>query len=88
MYDIIYETLYIWDIIFHYVWDIIYEKWYMTWYMIYRDQFGMQHEGLFSRAMQGTKVLVEKYLETMAAGLNFICDSPIADEEVSRLVGW
>jgi len=56
--------------------------------MIYRDQFGMQHEGLFSRAMQGTKVLVEKYLETMAAGLNFICDSPIADEEVSRLVGW
>jgi hypothetical protein len=54
--------------------------------MIYRDQFGMQHEGLFSRAMQGTKVLVEKYLETMAAGLNFICDSPIADEEVSRLV--
>jgi TAG lipase/steryl ester hydrolase/phospholipase A2/LPA acyltransferase len=52
--------------------------------MISRDQFGMQHEGLFSKAMQGTKVLVEKYLETMAAGLNFICDSPIADEEVGR----
>lgn len=43
-----------------------------------RDQFGMQHEGLFSRAMQGTKLIVERYLETMSASLNFICDSPIA----------
>lgn len=47
-----------------------------------RDQFGMQHEGLFSRAMAGTKHIVEKYLETVCEGLNFICDSPIADEEV------
>lgn len=50
-----------------------------------RDQFGMQHEGLFSRAMAGTKHIVEKYLETICDGLNFICDSPIADEEVEIL---
>lgn len=47
-----------------------------------RDQFGMQHAGLFTRAMAGTKHIVERYHETMAAALNFICDSPIADEEV------
>jgi len=47
-----------------------------------RDQFGMQHEGLFSRALSGTKVLVERYHETMAKALNFICDSPISDDEV------
>jgi TAG lipase / steryl ester hydrolase / phospholipase A2 / LPA acyltransferase len=48
-----------------------------------RDQFGMQHEGLFSRALAGTKHIVEKYLDTMCEGLNFICDTPIAEEEVS-----
>lgn len=47
-----------------------------------RDQFGMQHEGLFSKALSGTKVLVERYHETMAKALNFICDSPISDEEI------
>lgn len=47
-----------------------------------RDQFGMQHEGLFSRAQAGTKFLIEKYLDSMADGLNYICDSPIANEEV------
>lgn len=49
-----------------------------------RDQFGMQHEGLFSRALAGTKNIVETYLETVCDGLNFICDSPIADEEVRQ----
>jgi TAG lipase/steryl ester hydrolase/phospholipase A2/LPA acyltransferase len=48
-----------------------------------RDQFGMQHAGLFTRAMAGTKHIVEKYHETMANALNFVCDSPIADEEVT-----
>jgi hypothetical protein len=48
-----------------------------------RDQFGMQHEGLFSKAMAGTKLIVERYLDTVTDGLNFICDSPIADEEVN-----
>lgn len=47
-----------------------------------RDQFGIQHEGLFSYAMSGTKKIVEKYHENVSMALNFICDSPIADEEV------
>lgn len=47
-----------------------------------RDQFGMQHAGLFTRAMGGTKHIVERYHETMSSALNFICDNPIADEEV------
>jgi hypothetical protein len=47
-----------------------------------RDQFGMQHSGLFTRAMGGTKAVIERYHETMARALNFICDSPISDEEV------
>lgn len=50
-----------------------------------RDQFGIQHERLFTRALGGTKHLIEEYHETMARALNFICDSPIADEEVSNL---
>lgn len=48
-----------------------------------RDQFGIQHEGLFSRALSGTKHLVEHYHETISNALNFICDSPISEEEVS-----
>jgi TAG lipase / steryl ester hydrolase / phospholipase A2 / LPA acyltransferase len=51
-----------------------------------RDQFGMQHEGLFSRALVGTKVIVEQYLETVADGLNYICDAPIGDEEVTKYI--
>lgn len=47
-----------------------------------RDQFGMQHEGLYSKAMAGTKLIVEKYHESMSAALNFICDSPISEEEI------
>lgn len=47
-----------------------------------RDQFGMQHEGLFTKTMCGTKVVIERYHETMARALQFICDSPISDEEI------
>ena len=35
----------------------------------------MQHEGLFSLAMAGTKHIVEDYHETVATALNFICDA-------------
>lgn len=45
-----------------------------------RDQFGMQHEGLFSKAMGGTKHIVEKYHETIVQALNYICDSSDIDE--------
>ena len=40
-----------------------------------RDQYGMQHEGLFSRATAGTKRIVEKYHDTVSYALEFICDS-------------
>lgn len=50
---------------------------------IARDQFGMQHEGLFSRALAGTKKLVEEYLETECRGLDYICDVNSTEEEVS-----
>jgi TAG lipase/steryl ester hydrolase/phospholipase A2/LPA acyltransferase len=43
----------------------------------------MQHSGLFAKAMAGTKLLVEEYHDVVAAGLNFVCDSPIADEEIT-----
>jgi TAG lipase/steryl ester hydrolase/phospholipase A2/LPA acyltransferase len=47
-----------------------------------RDQFGMQHEGLYSQALSGTKLIVEKYHGTVVKALNFVCDSPISDDEV------
>jgi TAG lipase / steryl ester hydrolase / phospholipase A2 / LPA acyltransferase len=47
-----------------------------------RDQYGMQHEGLFSRAISGTKTIVEQYHESVAYALDFICDSQIEDEEI------
>lgn len=39
-----------------------------------RDQYGMQHEGLYTRARGGTKKIVEKYHETVASALNLVCD--------------
>lgn len=47
-----------------------------------RDQFGIQHEGLFTKALAGPKLIVERYHETISMALNYICDSSIADEEV------
>ena len=38
---------------------------------------GMQHEGLFSRAISGTKMIVEQYHESVAYALDFICDSQV-----------
>ena len=42
----------------------------------------MQHEGLFNKAMAGTKLIVEKYHDTVVEALDFTCDSPISNEEV------
>lgn len=44
-----------------------------------RDQFGVQHSGLFSRAMAGTKHIVERYHEAVASALCFICDTKDAE---------
>jgi TAG lipase/steryl ester hydrolase/phospholipase A2/LPA acyltransferase len=47
-----------------------------------RDQYGMQHEGLFSRAISGTKAIVERYHQSVGYALDFICDSQIDNEEI------
>lgn len=47
-----------------------------------RDQFGITHAALFSKAMAGTKSIIENYHETVSSALNFIVDSPIAEEEI------
>jgi len=43
---------------------------------IARNKFGLLHEGLFSKAMAGTKVLVETYHNVVCAALDFVCDAP------------
>ena len=48
-----------------------------------RDMYGMQHEGLFSRAAAGTKTLVEDYHATVAGALDYICDST-SDQVISN----
>lgn len=45
-----------------------------------RDQFGMQQQGLFNRAIGGTKVIVEEYHQLLINSLNYICDH--SDPEV------
>jgi TAG lipase/steryl ester hydrolase/phospholipase A2/LPA acyltransferase len=44
-----------------------------------RDQFGLQHEGLFNKAMAGTKNIVERYHRVIREALCFICDSEVDD---------
>eukprot|EP00538_Stauroneis_constricta_P004154 CAMPEP_0119550998 /NCGR_PEP_ID=MMETSP1352-20130426/4405_1 /TAXON_ID=265584 /ORGANISM="Stauroneis constricta, Strain CCMP1120" /LENGTH=873 /DNA_ID=CAMNT_0007597001 /DNA_START=138 /DNA_END=2759 /DNA_ORIENTATION=- len=41
-----------------------------------RNKFGLLHEGLFSKAMAGSKVLVETYHNVVCAALDFVCDAP------------
>mmetsp|Transcript_21610 Transcript_21610/g.45072 ORF Transcript_21610/g.45072 Transcript_21610/m.45072 type:complete len:776 (+) Transcript_21610:49-2376(+) len=46
---------------------------------IARSKYGLLHEGLFSKAMAGTKVLVEEYNAMICAGLDFVCDGLVLD---------
>lgn len=41
-----------------------------------RNSFGLLHEGLFTKAMAGTKVLVETYHNVVCSALDFCCDAP------------
>lgn len=50
---------------------------------IARNKFGLLHEGLFSKALAGTKVLVETYHNVICASLNFICQAPPPNYEES-----
>lgn len=40
---------------------------------ITRNRFGLLHEGLFSKAIAGTKVLVETYHNIVCASLDYVC---------------
>jgi Domain of unknown function (DUF3336) len=46
-----------------------------------RNKFGLLHEGLFSKALAGTKVLVETYHNVVCAALDFVCDAPTPDPD-------
>mmetsp|Transcript_18556 Transcript_18556/g.27179 ORF Transcript_18556/g.27179 Transcript_18556/m.27179 type:complete len:860 (+) Transcript_18556:28-2607(+) len=48
---------------------------------IARNKFGLLHEQLFSKALAGSKVLVETYHNVICAALDFVCDAPIFPEE-------
>lgn len=48
---------------------------------IARNKFGLLHEGLFSKALAGTKVLVETYHNVVCAALDFVCDAPVREGE-------
>lgn len=39
-----------------------------------RNKFGLLHEGLFSKAMAGSKVFTETYHNVVCATLDFVCD--------------
>ena len=48
---------------------------------IARNKFGLLHEGLFSKALAGSKVLVETYHNVVCAALDFCCDAPVKSGE-------
>ena len=50
---------------------------------IARNTFGLLHEGLFSKALAGTKVLVETYHNIVCTSLEFVCDAlPLPGDEI------
>jgi TAG lipase / steryl ester hydrolase / phospholipase A2 / LPA acyltransferase len=46
-----------------------------------RNKFGLLHEGLFSKALAGSKVLTETYHNVVCAALDFVCDAPVPPGE-------
>ena len=46
-----------------------------------RNTFGLLHEGLFTKALAGSKVLVETYHNVVCAALDFVCDVPVPVNE-------
>lgn len=47
---------------------------------ITRNEFGLLHEGLFSKAIAGTKVLVETYHNIVCASLDYVCHAIPIDQ--------
>jgi len=54
---------------------------------IYRNKFGLLHEGLFSKALAGSKVLVESYHNVVCAALDFCADATVSEGEDSIPTG-
>jgi TAG lipase / steryl ester hydrolase / phospholipase A2 / LPA acyltransferase len=50
-----------------------------------REQYGLLHEGLYSRAYSGTKRLIQVYNQTISSALNYISDYNEDDIEVGTL---
>lgn len=46
-----------------------------------RNKFGLLHRDLFSKAMAGSKVLIETYHNVVCSTLDFVCDSPVTTHE-------
>ena len=46
-----------------------------------RNKFGLLHEGLFTKALAGSKVLIETYHNVVCAALDFVCDAPVSPGE-------
>jgi TAG lipase/steryl ester hydrolase/phospholipase A2/LPA acyltransferase len=46
-----------------------------------RNHFGLLHDRLFSRALAGTKHLVENYHRVVCDALDFVCDVPTGPQE-------
>jgi hypothetical protein len=51
-----------------------------------REQYGLLHEGLYSRAYSGTKRLIQLYNQTVTSALNHICDNDENDTEVEDIL--
>lgn len=46
-----------------------------------RNKFGLLHPGLFTKAMAGSKLLVETYHNVVCAALDYVCDAPVLSNE-------
>lgn len=38
-----------------------------------RDLYGINHQGLFTKACSGTKLIIEQYTKVVCKGLHYIC---------------
>lgn len=46
-----------------------------------RNKFGLLHQGLFTKALAGSKLLIETYHNVVCAALDFVCDAPVPPNE-------
>lgn len=46
-----------------------------------RNKFGLLHEGLFNKALAGSKILIETYHQVVCRALDMVCDSDVLPGE-------